>query len=138
MSAPFVVAIRISGGSDLGCGRAAIVDHEAACIATAGRNDKEFPKFGKWHRIMARLIGQHAVLDFRSHKKASGASSRKCFNETKLRHVLKAGGKVLCQAMSLFTEQDCAISTVSIVVILDRKEIEFRRRILMTSESHHV
>src|SRR6516165_3175220 len=64
-----------------------------ARVAAARRNDKEFLEFGKWHRIMARLVGQHAVRDFRSHKKASGASSRKCFNETELKHVLKAGWK---------------------------------------------
>ena len=40
--------------------------------------------------------------------------------------------------MSLFTEQDCAFSTVFIVVILNRKEIEFRRRIPMARESHRV
>jgi len=51
---------------------AAIVDHQTACIATAGRNDKEFLKFRKWHRIMAQLVGQHAVRDFRSHKKSVG------------------------------------------------------------------
>jgi hypothetical protein len=33
--------------------------------------------------------------------------------------------------MSLFTEQDCAFSAVFIVVILNRKEIEFRWRLLM-------
>jgi hypothetical protein len=109
-----------------------------ARVAAARRNDKEFLKFGKWHRIMARLVGQYAVRDFRSHKKASGASPRKCFNETELKHVLEAGRKSPLPGLSLFTEQDCAFSTAFIVVILDRKEIEFRRRILMTSESHRV
>jgi hypothetical protein len=77
-----------------------------ARVAAAGRNDKEFLKFGKWHRIMARLVGQYAVRDFRSHKKASGASPRKCFNETELKHVLEAGRKSPLPGLSLFTEQD--------------------------------
>src|SRR5262245_1625723 len=62
-----------------------------ACVAAASRHDEQFFQFREGHRVMARLVSQHAVRDLCSHEKAPGTSSHLRFDEPEFEHALKAG-----------------------------------------------